>query len=71
MKTTINIVLKELREKKGLTQEEMAKELKISQSAYSYYERGERHPDIEIIMDMAEYFNIPIDLLVGRYKKAQ
>ena len=71
MKTTINIVLKELREQKGMTQEEMAKELNITQRAYSYYERGERHPDIEIIMDMAEYFNIPIDLLVGRYKKAQ
>lgn len=69
MKTTLHLVLKELREKNGKTQEETAKDLNISQRAYSYYERGERLPDIEVIMDMAEYYNIPIDLLVGRYKK--
>ena len=69
MKSNLNIVLKKLREEKGKSQEEIAKDLNISQRAYSYYETGERLPNIELIIDMAEYFQIPIDLLVGRYEK--
>ena len=38
--------LKELRETAGLTQEQLAKELKVSRGAISYYEKGGRTPDI-------------------------
>ena len=69
MKSSLNTVLKKLRKERGLSQEEIAKDLNISQRAYSYYETGERQPSIELIIDMAEYFQIPIDLLVGRYEK--
>lgn len=69
MKSSLNTVLKKLRKEKGISQEEIAKDLNISQRAYSYYETGEREPSIELIIDMAEYFQIPIDLLVGRYEK--
>lgn len=69
MKSSLNTVLKKLRKERGMSQEEIAKDLNISQRAYSYYETGERQPSIELIIDMAEYFQIPIDLLVGRYEK--
>lgn len=68
MKTNLHNVLKELRRNSGKTQQEVANDLKITQKAYSNYENGTRLPNIEMIMDMAEYFKVPIDVLVGRYK---
>ena len=53
--------LKELRETAGLTQEQLAKELKVSRGAISYYEKGERTPDIEFLDSVAEYFQIPLE----------
>ena len=38
--------LKQIRETAGLTQEQFAKELKVSRGTISYYEKGERTPDI-------------------------
>ena len=32
------------------------------------YEKGEREPSIDTLINMADYFGIPIDLLVGRYE---
>ena len=69
MKSKLNIILKELRKKSGKTQEEIAKELNISQEAYSNYENGKRTPDIDMIIEIADYYNMPIDILVGRYEK--
>lgn len=69
MNCNLHNILKDLRKQKKLTQTQVAKDLHISQRAYSYYETGKRQPSIEVLMDMAEYFNVPIDLLVGRYEK--
>lgn len=57
--------LKELRETAGLTQEQLAKELKVSRGAISYYEKGDRTPDIEFLDSVAEYFQIPLDFAMG------
>ena len=57
--------LKELREAAGLTQEQLAKELKVSRGAISYYEKGDRTPDIEFLDSVAEYFMIPLDFAMG------
>ncbi len=57
--------LKELRETAGLTQEQLAKELKVSRGAISYYEKGERTPDIEFLDSVAEYFQIPLEFAMG------
>lgn len=68
MKTNLHNVLKELRKQNGKTQQEIADILQITQKAYSNYEKGTRLPDIEKILDLAEYYKVPIDVLVGRYK---
>lgn len=68
MKNQLHIVLKELRKKNGKTQEEVAKDLNLSQQTYSNYENGTRLPNIDIIIDIANYYNISIDILVGRYQ---
>lgn len=68
MKSNLHNVLKSLRKEKKQTQTEVAKALNISQRAYSNYENGEREPSVDTLISMAEYFNVPLDILVGRYK---
>lgn len=57
--------LKELREKIGLNQKECAEKLNISRGSISFYENGERLPDIETIYNMSNFFNVSADYLVG------
>lgn len=66
-----NEVLKELRIERKLTQAEIAKIINISQRAYSFYEKGEREPSIETILKLAEYYQVPTDILLGRYEIAK
>ena len=54
-----------LRKQKGLTQEELACDLNISQSSISNYELGLTKPDIEILNRFAEYFHIPLHNLLS------
>ena len=61
-------LLKELRQEKGDTQSDIAKALNISQKAYSYYERGEREPSIDMLIQISNYFNVTVDYLLGREK---
>lgn len=69
MKSNLHNVLKSLRNEKHETQIQVAKALNVSQQVYSNYEKGDRQPSIETLIDMAEYFNVPLDILVGRYEK--
>ncbi|WP_237738175.1 helix-turn-helix domain-containing protein [Caldicellulosiruptor sp. F32] len=57
--------LKELREERGLTQAELAKELGISVQNLSYYENG-REPKYELLIKIADYFGVTVDYLIGR-----
>lgn len=57
--------LKELREKKRLNQEGLALKLNVSQSTISAYEVGERTPDLETLIAIANLFDVSIDYLVG------
>ena len=58
--------LKELREIKGLNQQGLALKMSVSQSTISYYETGERTPDLDFLIQLADYFDVSIDYLVGR-----
>lgn len=66
---SFNSVLKSLRTAKGLTQEELAKILKISRSTVGMYENGSREPDYETLELIADFFNVDIDYLIGRTDK--
>jgi len=52
--------LSELRKQKGLSQEELATDLNISQSSVSNYESGVTKPDTDILQKIAEYFKVPV-----------
>ncbi len=56
--------LVEIRKKKGYSQLKVAMDLHISREALSYYERGKRNPDLEMLVKMSNYFNVSIDYLI-------
>lgn len=58
--------LKKLRKEKGLTQEQLADALKISKSAISMYENGNREPNFETEELIADFFNVNISILRGK-----
>lgn len=55
--------LKTLRNKRGLSQQQVAYDLNITQQAYSRYELG-RDPDIHILKALAEYYGVSADYLL-------
>ena len=59
--------LKELRLKRGLSQQELAKKVGISNQSISSYEKGVRKPKIEAWEKIADYFGVSIAYLQGRY----
>lgn len=64
-----NSILKDLRNSRNLTQDELSKQLKISRSTIGMYEKGAREPDFETLELIADYFNIDTDYLLGRTTK--
>lgn len=62
-----NEILVSLRKEKGLTQAELAKQLGLSASAIGNYEQGTRTPDYETLELIADYFNVSINSLFGKY----
>lgn len=61
--------LKYLREKRNLDQQKVADDLNIPQSTLSCWENGIRTPKIEQIIDIANYFNVEIDIISRDYSK--
>lgn len=62
-------ILKELRKRDDLTQEQLAKNCGISKSAISMYENGNRTPDFETLEVFADYFNVNLSYLIGEGQK--
>ena len=58
--------LKEVRKSKGLTQQDVAKYVGISQNNYSYWENGKVKIDNDSIKKLADLFNVSVDYLLGR-----
>lgn len=58
--------LKELRESNNITQKELAAALDMTPAAIGLYEQGRRLPDLNILLKIADYFNVSVDYLLGR-----
>jgi len=56
--------IKHLRTLKGLTQEQFSTILDVSRSRISSYEENRAIPPIDFLVDLSEYFNIPIDVFI-------
>lgn len=62
--------LAELRQSRGYTQLELAESLNYSDKAVSKWERGESLPDIEVLVRLADLYEVNLDYLVTRDHKA-
>lgn len=56
--------LKILRNKKGLTQQDLSDILHIARSTYAQYELGSREPDYETLKKIAQFYNVSLDYLL-------
>lgn len=61
--------LKELRQKAGMTQKDLAAKVGVTKSVISYYELSERSPSPEILMKLATIFHVSTDFLLGIQKQ--
>lgn len=57
--------LKELREKAGLKQSDLAEKFKMGTAAFSKYELGHTEPRMLIIVELCKIFNVSTDYLLG------
>lgn len=63
--------LAQLREKRKMSQAQLAKELKVSNGTIGNYENGSRFPrGVDALCNIADYFNVELDYLIGRDIKA-
>ena len=63
--------IQDLRTDADLSQRQLSEILHISQSSYSHYETGSRNIPIEMLIRLANYYDISIDYLVGRTDKKE
>ncbi|MCQ2387889.1 MAG: helix-turn-helix domain-containing protein [Clostridia bacterium] len=56
--------IRELRQEKGLTQNELAQILGVNQTAIGKYERGELEPDIEKLKVLSNFFDVTVDYIL-------
>ena len=61
--------IRNLREDHDKTQREMAEYLNIKQTTYSKYELGKINVPIEMLIKIADYYDVSLDYLVGRKRK--
>ena len=57
--------LKNLRKQKNLTQERLAEFLGVSFQTVSKWERGDTYPDITMLPEIASFFRVSVDELLG------
>ena len=54
-----------LRKERNLTQDGAAKELGIALRTYCRYEKNEREPTASLLVEMARFYHVSLDYLVG------
>ncbi|MBK1812791.1 DNA (cytosine-5-)-methyltransferase [Clostridium sp. YIM B02505] len=62
---TVKLKIAELRKAKGVGQHDLASTLGVSFQSVSKWETGVTMPDITLLPDIAEYFNVSVDQLIG------
>ncbi|MBE6892623.1 MAG: helix-turn-helix transcriptional regulator [Ruminococcaceae bacterium] len=58
--------LRSIREDNDIKQKDVAKYLNVSQNTYSQYENGIISLTAEVLIKLAEYYNVSIDYLLDR-----
>ncbi|MBO7423563.1 MAG: helix-turn-helix transcriptional regulator [Oscillospiraceae bacterium] len=69
--TKIGAFLKDLRKDKGITQEQLAEELGVSGRTISRWETGNNMPDISLLVEIAEFFDVSIPEIIRGERKSE
>ena len=56
--------IQQLRKERGLTQEQLAEKLNVSQNTIAKIESGLRRPSIDFLLEISEFFNVSTNYLV-------
>ncbi len=67
----IGSFLKELRNGKNITQEQFAEQLGVSNRTVSRWETGSNMPDISLLVEIAEYYDISIPEIINGERKSE
>lgn len=63
--------IKDLRKEKGLTQEQLAEQFHISRRTVSRWETGSNLPDLDILIEMADYYDVELRELLDGERKSE
>ena len=58
--------IRDLREDHDIKQQDIADYLKCTQVCYSHYENGKRDIPTDVLIKLANYYDVSIDYLLGR-----
>lgn len=61
----LHVRLRELRREREMTQQDLAKAILVPRVTYTHYELGKRTPDLDTIIQLARYFDVTVDYLLG------
>ena len=67
----IGSFLKELRKEKNLTQEQLAETLNVSGRTVSRWETGSNMPDLSILVELADYYDVDIREIINGERKSE
>ena len=63
--------IKELRKEKGITQEKLAETFNVSVRTISRWETGSNMPDISLLVNISDYFNVDVRELIDGERKSE
>lgn len=63
--------LKELRKEKGITQEQLAEVFGVSSRTVSRWENGVNMPDLSLLAEIADYYNVDIREIIDGERKSE
>jgi transcriptional regulator with XRE-family HTH domain len=65
MPLSYGLIIKNLRERKGWTQRDLAEKMFKAESTVGMWEQGRREPDYDSLIELAQLFDVPVDFLIG------
>ncbi len=60
-----------LRQERNLSQKSAVAEMGIAHNTYVRYERGEREPTASVLVQIADFYGVSLDYLVGRSEQRE
>lgn len=69
--TKVAAFIKGLRNEKKLTQEELAEKFNVSRRTVSRWETGSNLPDIDVLIEMSDFFNVDLREILDGERKAE